>query len=145
MLCPGGSRAASTRFLIRSRCSYADNYLIDLKAAVILDVEATRAIRQAEVGAARTMIERTAHRFDLMPERLAADSAYGSRLELRSIKVTLRVLGSRKFLGMKKWDRDSKGYTRVSRWFSRSFMFQAHLTARPVPHWPVHIPVPLPI
>jgi hypothetical protein len=34
------------------------NYLIDLKAAVIVDVEATRAIRQAEVGAARTMIER---------------------------------------------------------------------------------------
>ena len=28
---------------------YADNYLIDLKTAVILDVEATRAIRQAEV------------------------------------------------------------------------------------------------
>jgi hypothetical protein len=30
------------------------NYLIDLKAAIIVDVEATRAIRQAEVGAART-------------------------------------------------------------------------------------------
>jgi transposase len=40
--------------------AYADNYLIDLKAAVILDVEPTRAIRQAEVAAARTMIERTA-------------------------------------------------------------------------------------
>ena len=39
--------------------AYADNYLIDLKAAIIVDVEATRAIRQAEVGAARTMIERT--------------------------------------------------------------------------------------
>ena len=37
--------------------AYADNYLIDLKTAVILDVEATRAIRQAEVGAARTMID----------------------------------------------------------------------------------------
>src|SRR5476649_1474828 len=58
--------------------AYADNYLIDLKAAVILDVEATRAIRQAEVGAARTMIDRTADRFGLKPERLAADSAYGS-------------------------------------------------------------------
>src|SRR6201998_2070269 len=40
--------------------AYADNYLIDLKAAVIIDVEATRAIRQAEVGAAKTIIERTA-------------------------------------------------------------------------------------
>jgi transposase len=58
--------------------AYADNYLIDLKAAVILDVEATRAIRQAEVGAAKTMIERTADRFGLKPKRLAADSAYGS-------------------------------------------------------------------
>jgi transposase len=58
--------------------AYADNYLIDLKAAVILDVEATRAIRQAEVGAARTMIERTADRFGVKPKRLAADSAYGS-------------------------------------------------------------------
>ena len=54
------------------------NYLIDLKAAVIVDVEATRAIRQAEVGAARTMIARTEERFGIHPERLAADSAYGS-------------------------------------------------------------------
>jgi hypothetical protein len=52
--------------------------LIDLKAAIIVDVEATRAIRQAEVGAARTMIERTEDRLGLCPERLAADSAYGS-------------------------------------------------------------------
>src|SRR5882757_10832706 len=58
--------------------AYADNYLIDLKAAVILDVEATRAIRQAEVGAAKTMIERIAERFGLRPDRLAADGAYGS-------------------------------------------------------------------
>ena len=40
--------------------AYATNYLIDLDHAVIVDVEASRAIRQAEVGAARTMIERTA-------------------------------------------------------------------------------------
>jgi len=58
--------------------AYANNYLIDLKAAIIVDVEATRAIRQAEVGAARTMIERTEERLELCPERLAADSAYGS-------------------------------------------------------------------
>jgi Transposase DDE domain len=62
--------------------AYANNYLIDLKVAVILDVEATRAIRQAEVGAAKTMIERTAERFGLKPERLAADSAYGSASSL---------------------------------------------------------------
>src|SRR5215211_5170997 len=58
--------------------AYADNYLIDLKAAIIVDVEASRAIRQAEVGAARTMIARTQNRFGLWPARLAADSAYGS-------------------------------------------------------------------
>jgi hypothetical protein len=47
-------------------------------SAIIIDVEATRAIRQAEVGAARTMIERTEDRLGLCPGRLAADSAYGS-------------------------------------------------------------------
>jgi transposase len=58
--------------------AYAANYLIDLDHAVIVDVEASRAIRQAEVGATRTMIDRTQDRFGLDPERLAADAAYGS-------------------------------------------------------------------
>ena len=39
--------------------AYADNYLIDVKFGIIMDVEASRAIRQAEVGASRTMIKRT--------------------------------------------------------------------------------------
>ena len=58
--------------------AYATNYLIDLKHAIIVDVEATTAIRQAEVTAAKTMIERTSDRFDLHPDRLAADTGYGS-------------------------------------------------------------------
>jgi len=58
--------------------AYANNYLIDVKFGVIVDVEASRAIRQAEVGAAKTMIARTEQRFGLKPERLAADTAYGS-------------------------------------------------------------------
>src|SRR5881296_2661317 len=62
--------------------AYSDNYLIDVKFGVIMDVEASRAIRQAEVGAAKTMIERTEQRFDLKPERLAADTAYGSGANL---------------------------------------------------------------
>jgi transposase len=62
--------------------AYADNYLIDVKFGVIVDVEATRAIRQAEVGAAKTMIERTQERFGLKPARLAADTAYGSAANL---------------------------------------------------------------
>jgi hypothetical protein len=58
--------------------AHADNSLIDLKAAIIIDVEATRAIRQAGVGAARTMIERAEERLGLCPKCLAADGAYGS-------------------------------------------------------------------
>lgn len=58
--------------------AYADNYLIDTANAVIVDVEATRAIRQAEVGAARTMIERVMDRFGLYPQSLAGDTAYGT-------------------------------------------------------------------
>jgi hypothetical protein len=58
--------------------AYANNYLVDVKFGVIVDVEASRAIRQAEVGAAKTMIGRTEERFGLKPERLAADAAYGS-------------------------------------------------------------------
>lgn len=58
--------------------AYADNYLIDVRYGVIVDVEASRAVRQAEVGAARTMIERTEARFGLKPQRLAGDTAYGA-------------------------------------------------------------------
>src|SRR5262245_40241315 len=58
--------------------AYADNDLIDVQCGVIVDVEASRAIRQAEVSAARTMLERTEERFGLKPQRLAADSAYGA-------------------------------------------------------------------
>jgi transposase len=58
--------------------AYADNYLIDVKFGGIGDVKASRAIRQADVGAAKAMIERTQERFDLKPTSLAADTAYGS-------------------------------------------------------------------
>ncbi len=62
--------------------AYADNYLIDVKFGVIMDVEASRAIRQAEVGASKTMIERTEERFGIKPKLLAADTAYGSGANL---------------------------------------------------------------
>jgi hypothetical protein len=58
--------------------AYSTNYLIDTDNSVILDVEPTRSIRQAEVGAVRTMIDRVQERHDLKPERLIADTAYGS-------------------------------------------------------------------
>src|SRR6202790_1426656 len=62
--------------------AYADNYLVDVKFGVIVDVEASRAIRQAEVGAAKTMLDRTQERFGIKPDRLAADTAYGSAATL---------------------------------------------------------------
>ena len=46
--------------------------------SVIVDIEATRSIRQAEVGAAQTMIDRTEERFGIKPDWLVADTAYGS-------------------------------------------------------------------
>jgi transposase len=58
--------------------AYSTNYLIDADNAIIVDVEATTAIRQAEVLAAKRMIERAMARFDLYPARLLGDSAYGS-------------------------------------------------------------------
>jgi transposase len=58
--------------------AYADNYLIDVKFGIIMDVEVSRAIRQAEVGASHTMIDRTETRFGMKPEWLVADTAYGA-------------------------------------------------------------------
>jgi len=54
------------------------NYLIDTDHAIIVDVEATTAIRQAETTAAKRMVERSITRFDLYPERLIGDTAYGT-------------------------------------------------------------------
>lgn len=58
--------------------AYPTNYPADLENAVIVDVEATAPIRQAEAGAAPEMIVRTRERFGLYPEKLVADTAYGS-------------------------------------------------------------------
>src|SRR6202035_2149732 len=58
--------------------AYSTNYLIDVDNAIIVDVEATTAIRHAEVLAAKRMIERSREHFDLYPERLIGDTAYGS-------------------------------------------------------------------
>jgi transposase len=58
--------------------AYATNYLIDTDHAIIVDVEATTAVRQAEVLAAKRMIERTMESLTLYPARLLGDSAYGS-------------------------------------------------------------------
>jgi hypothetical protein len=58
--------------------AYSTNYLIDTKAGVIVDVEASPAHRTAEVNTTRTMLERTAARMGMKPERLIGDTAYGT-------------------------------------------------------------------
>jgi len=62
----------------RVQFGYGLNYLIDIENAVIVDVEATPARTYDEVRATRTMIERTDRRLGLKPERLLADTAYGT-------------------------------------------------------------------
>jgi IS5 family transposase len=57
---------------------YSTNYLVDVDAGIIVDVEATPALRTDEVNATRTMIDRVQERFDLKPNRLIGDMAYGA-------------------------------------------------------------------
>ena len=58
--------------------AYSTNYLIDTAHGVILDVEATPANRTEEVASTKVMVERVEARFDLKPQRLIGDTAYGS-------------------------------------------------------------------
>ncbi len=73
-------------------CAYSDNYLIDTDHGIIMDVEATRSVRQAEVGATLTMLDRTAKRFDLHPYWLVADTAYGSEESLVELVLKRQIL-----------------------------------------------------
>ena len=72
--------------------AYSDNYLIDTDHAIIMDVEATRSVRQAEVGSTLTMLDRTAERFGLRPEWLVADTAYGSEESLVELVLKRQIL-----------------------------------------------------
>lgn len=58
--------------------AYSTNYLIDLKAGIIVDVEASAVNKTAEVDATRTMIDRVENKFNILPERLVGDTNYGS-------------------------------------------------------------------
>jgi hypothetical protein len=53
--------------------AYADNSLIGVKFGVPMDVEASRAIRCAEVGASQTMIKRTEERFGVKTSWIAPE------------------------------------------------------------------------
>ncbi len=58
--------------------AYSGNYLIDLEVGIIMDTQATAPLRDHEVEASRVMIDRVATVFGETPDRLAADTAYGS-------------------------------------------------------------------
>ena len=53
-------------------------YLTDNKAGIILDAVGTRANRAVEIAVTQTMVDRVERRFDLRPQRLAGDTAYGA-------------------------------------------------------------------
>ena len=58
--------------------AYSTNYLIDIEAGIIVDVEATPSHRTAEAESTKKMIEHVEERFNLKPKRLAGDTAYGT-------------------------------------------------------------------
>ena len=58
--------------------AYSTNYLVDVEAGIIVDVEATPAARADEVNATRIMVDRVEAQFNLKPARLIGDMAYGS-------------------------------------------------------------------
>ena len=58
--------------------AYSTNYLIDLSAGIIMDVEATPAHRTPAVNSTRTLVDRVEERFGVKPQRLVGDTAYGT-------------------------------------------------------------------
>ncbi|KRB67718.1 IS1182 family transposase [Noviherbaspirillum sp. Root189] len=58
--------------------AYSTNYLVDVKAGIIVDVEPSSSNHAAEANATRTMVERVEQRFELKPRRLIGDTAYGT-------------------------------------------------------------------
>ncbi len=57
---------------------YSTNYLVDTAAGIIVDVEATTALRSHEVASTKTMIERVKDRFGVETKCLIGDTAYGT-------------------------------------------------------------------
>jgi len=58
--------------------AYSTNYLIDLKAGIVVDVKASAVNKAAEVAATQRMLQRTEEKFHLKPTRLVGDTNYGS-------------------------------------------------------------------
>lgn len=57
--------------------AYSTNYLIDLKAGLIVDVEASAVNKVAEVETTKIMINRVEKKFAIKPRRLVGDTNYG--------------------------------------------------------------------
>jgi transposase len=58
--------------------AYSTNYLVDLKAGMIVDVEASAVNKTAEVNATKAMLERVEEKFGIKPRRLVGDTNYGT-------------------------------------------------------------------
>ncbi len=58
--------------------AYSTNYLVDTEAGIIVDVEATPALRTPEVWSTKTMVERVKERLGLETKKLIGDTAYGT-------------------------------------------------------------------
>lgn len=58
--------------------AYSTNYLVDTEAGIIVDVEATPALRTPEVWSTKIMVERVKERFGLETKKLIGDTAYGT-------------------------------------------------------------------
>lgn len=72
--------------------AYSDNYLIDTDHGIIVDVDASRSNKTAEVGAMRKMLDRTEERFGVKPDWIAADTAYGSSENLVWLALKRQIL-----------------------------------------------------
>jgi len=70
---------------VRPSFVYDANYLIDNKLGVIVDCEGSRANRIEENRVCVSMVTRVRDRFGLKPQRLAADTAYGSGKTLKAL------------------------------------------------------------
>lgn len=83
--------------------AYSTNYLIDTEHDVIMDVEPTPAHRTAEVESTKTMINRVETQFDIKPDRLIGNTAYGTAsmlawmVEEKDIAPNVPVWGSTPF------------------------------------------------
>ena len=71
--------------------AYSTNYLIDLEAGIIMDVEATPAHRTQEIESTKTMVQRVEDRFGIRPSRLVGETAYGSAPMLNWLVNTKQI------------------------------------------------------